>query len=80
MREFTNTKYHIEVSHKPEEFERDMDFISSDPESAYKHYQNVAKRDHDKRIEISEITEVINEKNISVKRLKELKSIALKSL
>lgn len=65
-REFS---YHIEVEHKPGNYDTDMDFLTKNPEDAYERLQYLKEKYNGRRINLTKITETIVSQELSESEL-----------
>jgi len=69
MAENVKITYSVEVSHLPDAFEPDMDFLSESPKEAYEHFQKVSEKYKGHQIKITrkvtrEASETISESQL----------------
>ena len=63
MKFYRKFSYHLEVEHKPGNFDSEMDFLTSDPEDAHERLQYLKGKYAKDKIRLTKITEttIINE-------------------
>ena len=59
------TRYNIEVPHPSEHFKQEMDFWTSSPEGALKHYLDMRQKYPGREIRITRTTTIIFEERVS---------------